>query len=161
MDVSDNRSSNKQEEEQIPTTFWERLGRGPRPVASAETDQPQAEPEIPAEKIYHPYGLAVEGREEEGLTFYHADGLISVKFYISLGDIMCPYPYDYLTLVFMDCVYTLKGRGLEELIPLIKRRKLDTLWCYDRTRFVEPLNSAVIYSINRDTHEDIAEMLAT
>jgi hypothetical protein len=116
-------------------------------------------PDTSAPSVYVPYGLAIEGRDEEGLTFYHADGMITVKFYAHLTEIICTAP-QFLTLIYMDCVYTLHGRNLFELIPLIKRHKLDGMQCYDRVEYpAEPIKGVVIYTITRESHEEIAEHL--
>lgn len=148
--MSDNFSQAHQEDTARQDTFVSRL------AGAAST--PQSAQPVGGKEVYLPYGTPQEGREEEGLTFYHEDHMISVKFYAHLTDILCTRP-EYLTLIYMDCVYTFYGRNLQELIPLIKRHKVDAVQCYEEERFIEPLQGAVIYSIVRESHEEVARKI--
>ena len=145
MDVNDKFA--QQEDDTPQDVFQRRLGVPPPAAEGA--------PETAA-NAYLAYGLAIEGRDEEGLTFYHADGMITVKFYAHLTDIICTSP-QYLTLLYMDCAYTLEGRNLHDLIPLIKRHKLDGVQCFDPHEYAFPMKGPVIYTITRASHEEIAE----
>ncbi len=72
MDVNDKFA--QQEDDTPQDVFQRRLGMPPAAEGAPET----------AANAYLAYGLAIEGRDEEGLTFYHADGMITVKFYAHL-----------------------------------------------------------------------------
>lgn len=143
--MSDNETQRASESED-EDVFQRRLrGAGFAPPSEAEAEELS---------VYQAHGLAQEGRAEEGLTFYHHDGVtITVKFYAHLTDIICT-SHQYLSLVYMDCIYTLQGRNLHELIPLLKRHKLDGLHCYRKDDFIEPAKGAVIYRIIRESHAE-------
>lgn len=143
--MSDNRAQQTDEVDETDL-FQRRLGAiGYRALGESESE--------PSD-VYQAHSHAQEGREEEGLTFYHQDGVITVKFYVHLTDIICT-SHQFLTLVYMDCAYTLQGRNLHELIPLLKRHKLDGLHCFTEADHVEPAKGAVIYRITRETYAEM------
>ena len=148
--MSDNVTEPMQGEPEAQDVFQRRLGRSARST--------EAVPDTDTEReVYQAFGLAQEGREEDGLTFYHEDGVITAMFYVHMTGMICT-SHQFLSLVYTDCVYTLEGRNLHMLIPLLKRRKIDFLHCYSPRDFVEPANEPVVRRIRRESHMEAMRM---
>ena len=113
--------------------------------------QREAPPEMDGDE-YSAHNLA---QEEQGLAFYHEDGLISVQFYRYLQGIACPPPYRMLSLLYMDCVYLLEGRDLHLLVPKLRRHRIGEVYCLDPQRQSIPDDGPVVFHITRRTMEEM------
>lgn len=104
---------------------------------------------------YRAFEMGVQGRSEKRLMLMFENGQISVMSYSYLMEVLCT-SHQYLSLIYTNCVITLKGRGLTALLTLLQDEKIRLLQCYHpEVHGGLAENEPVILAMKREMPRDV------
>src|SRR5690349_10035236 len=78
---------------------------------------------------YSAVGLNRQAESERRLLLYFQDNTLALMSYAYLMEVVCT-SHQFLSLVFTQCVITLKGYNLDGLMELLQDEKVRALQCY-------------------------------
>lgn len=116
---------------------------------------PQPSPEQDdGRQLYTAFEMGVQGRRERRLMLFFQDGQVSVMSYSYLMEVLCT-SHQFLSLIYTNCVITLKGSGLTAFLSHLQDEKVRWLQCYHpEVHRLPDGNAPIILSMKRENPKD-------
>ena len=100
---------------------------------------------------YVAFELGVQGRRERRLMLFFQDGQISILSYAYLMEVLCT-SQQYISLIYTNCVITLRGKGLTAFLGMLQDEKIRSLQCYHPEVHQPPAEDVpIILSMKRES----------
>lgn len=104
---------------------------------------------------YAAFQGGLQGHEEKRMMLMFENGQISILSYSYLMEVLCT-SHQFLSLIYTNCIITLKGRGLTALLMPLQDQKIRLLQCYHPEVHHLPAEEIpIILTMKRDSPQGV------
>jgi hypothetical protein len=119
--------------------------------------QSTSAPEFETDKmVYTAVGLNKRVKPQRRLMLYFHDGTVAIMSYAYLMEIIST-SHQFVSLIYTNCVITLKGYNLDGLLDLLQEERVKALQCYSPKIHLKPTDrkQVIILEMKRESLQDI------
>lgn len=108
----------------------------------------------PADNTYRAYGPQPAQGQQTKLKICHRDGTMALLSYGYLMEVICT-SHQFLSLIYTNCVITLEGRHLTDLVEYLQDDKIRWIQCFNQAQFDEVTEEIpVVTAITRQSMQE-------
>ena len=118
----------------------------------------EATAELKSHTDYQAWGIDQAKKQQTRLRIFYGNDTIGLMSYAYLMEAACT-SHQLVSLIYTNCVITLEGRNLTELIELLQDERIDYLRCFQVDNYTKPTgDKPIIIDITRKTLDEIRDM---